>query len=130
MRDILQITPGHRGDVAGKEARSATGTAVLKLGVAAGYEHARRGGATDLRSGDRRSSAAASPRSCAVYLTGLRLREGWYAMPGAVGMWLWGQPLAGRGGSPLGRDRLSDCGLDLARGALLGDAPGVQLGEL
>jgi hypothetical protein len=34
-----------------------------------------------------------------VYLTGLRLREGWYAMPGAVGMWLWGQPLAGRGGS-------------------------------
>jgi hypothetical protein len=34
-----------------------------------------------------------------IYLTGLRLREGWYAMPGAVGLWLWGQPLAGHGGS-------------------------------
>ncbi len=34
-----------------------------------------------------------------VYLAGLRLREGWYAMPGAVGLWLWTQPLAGRGGS-------------------------------
>jgi len=35
-----------------------------------------------------------------IYWTGLRLREGWYAMPGAIGMWLWGQPLSkGRGGS-------------------------------
>jgi hypothetical protein len=35
-----------------------------------------------------------------VYWTGLRLREGWYAMPGAIGLWLWGQPLTrGRGGS-------------------------------
>jgi hypothetical protein len=35
-----------------------------------------------------------------IYWTGLRLREGWYAMPGAIGLWLWGQPLArGRGGS-------------------------------
>jgi hypothetical protein len=35
----------------------------------------------------------------AIYLAGLRLREGWYAMPGAVGLWLWGQPLEKRGGS-------------------------------
>jgi hypothetical protein len=35
----------------------------------------------------------------AIYVAGLRLREGWYAMPGAVGMWLWGQPLERRGGS-------------------------------
>jgi hypothetical protein len=35
-----------------------------------------------------------------IYWTGLRLREGWYAMPGAIGLWLWGQPLTrGRGGS-------------------------------
>lgn len=34
-----------------------------------------------------------------VYLAGLRLREGWYAMPGALGLWLWGEPLEGRGGS-------------------------------
>jgi heme-degrading monooxygenase HmoA len=34
-----------------------------------------------------------------VYLAGLRLREGWYAMPGAIGLWLWGQPLQRRGGS-------------------------------
>ena len=34
-----------------------------------------------------------------VYLTGWRLREGWYAMPGAVGLWLWGQPHTRRGGS-------------------------------
>lgn len=34
-----------------------------------------------------------------IYITGLRLREGWYAMPGAVGLWLWGQPLERRGGS-------------------------------
>jgi hypothetical protein len=35
----------------------------------------------------------------AIYLAGLRLREGWYAMPGAVGMSLWGDPLGLRGGS-------------------------------
>lgn len=35
-----------------------------------------------------------------IYWSGLRLREGWYAMPGAVGLWLWGRPLdRGRGGS-------------------------------
>ena len=34
-----------------------------------------------------------------IYLAGLRLREGWYAMPGAIGLWLWGQPLQRRGGS-------------------------------
>ncbi len=34
-----------------------------------------------------------------IALAGLRLREGWYAMPGAVGLWLWNEPLAGRGGS-------------------------------
>jgi hypothetical protein len=31
-----------------------------------------------------------------VYLTGLRLRLGWYAMPGAVGLWLWALPWARR----------------------------------
>lgn len=35
----------------------------------------------------------------AIYLAGLRLREGWYAMPGAVGMGLWADPLGLRGGS-------------------------------
>ena len=34
-----------------------------------------------------------------IYVAGLRLRAGWYAMPGAIGMWLWGQPLEHRGGS-------------------------------
>jgi heme-degrading monooxygenase HmoA len=35
-----------------------------------------------------------------IYLSGLRLREGWYAMPGAIGLWLWSEPLnKGRGGS-------------------------------
>lgn len=31
--------------------------------------------------------------------TGLRLRQGWYAMPGAVGLWLWSLPLQARTGS-------------------------------
>jgi hypothetical protein len=31
--------------------------------------------------------------------TGLRLRLGWFAMPGAVGLCLWSQPLAVRSGS-------------------------------
>jgi hypothetical protein len=35
----------------------------------------------------------------AVIWTGLRLRMGWYAMPGALGLWLWSLPLAARGGS-------------------------------
>jgi hypothetical protein len=44
------------------------------------------------------------PTACAIfpgiYWSGLRLREGWYAMPGAIGLWLWGRPLdRGRGGS-------------------------------
>lgn len=30
---------------------------------------------------------------------GMRMREGWYAMPGAVGLWLWSLPVAGRSGS-------------------------------
>jgi hypothetical protein len=34
-----------------------------------------------------------------VAVRGLRMRLGWYAMPGAVGMWLWMAPIAGRGGS-------------------------------
>jgi hypothetical protein len=34
-----------------------------------------------------------------VAVNGLRMRMGWYAMPGAVGMWLWMLPVAGRGGS-------------------------------
>jgi hypothetical protein len=34
-----------------------------------------------------------------VAANGLRMRMGWYAMSGAVGMWLWMLPTAGRGGS-------------------------------
>ena len=36
---------------------------------------------------------------CGVAVYGLRMRMGWYAMPGAVGMWLWMMPASGRGGS-------------------------------
>lgn len=35
----------------------------------------------------------------AVALKGLRMRMGWYAMPGAVGLWLWSVPTAGCSGS-------------------------------
>ena len=34
-----------------------------------------------------------------IVKTGLSLKSGWYAMEGAVGMWLWSQPLRGRSGS-------------------------------
>ena len=34
-----------------------------------------------------------------IAINGLRMRMGWYAVPGAVGMWLWMLPVAGRGGS-------------------------------
>ena len=34
-----------------------------------------------------------------VMASGLRLKLGWYAMPGAVGLWLWSLPLARRSGS-------------------------------
>jgi hypothetical protein len=34
-----------------------------------------------------------------VAVNGLRMRMGWYAMSGAVGMWLWMRPAAGCGGS-------------------------------
>jgi hypothetical protein len=34
-----------------------------------------------------------------VAANGLRMREGWYAMTGAVGMWLWARPTAGLSGS-------------------------------
>jgi hypothetical protein len=34
-----------------------------------------------------------------VWLRGLRMRLGWYAMPGAVGLWLWSLPTTTRGGS-------------------------------
>ena len=34
-----------------------------------------------------------------VALKGLRMRMGWYAMPGAVGLWLWSLPGRARGGS-------------------------------
>jgi len=34
-----------------------------------------------------------------VAANGLRMRMGWYAMSGAVGMWLWMLPISGRGGS-------------------------------
>jgi hypothetical protein len=34
-----------------------------------------------------------------VALKGLRMRLGWYAMPGALGLWLWSLPAAMRSGS-------------------------------
>ena len=34
-----------------------------------------------------------------VALKGLRMRMGWYAMPGAVGLWLWSLPTTPRSGS-------------------------------
>lgn len=34
-----------------------------------------------------------------IVSSGLRLRMGWYAMPGAVGLWLWLLPLRRRSGS-------------------------------
>ncbi|MFF4618858.1 hypothetical protein [Nonomuraea jabiensis] len=34
-----------------------------------------------------------------VYQAGLTLRRAWPDLPGAVGMWLWTQPLEGRCGS-------------------------------
>jgi hypothetical protein len=34
-----------------------------------------------------------------IAINGLRMRMGWYAMPGAVGMWLWMTPASGCGGS-------------------------------
>lgn len=34
-----------------------------------------------------------------VMAKGMRMRMGWYAMPGAIGLWLWALPAALRGGS-------------------------------
>lgn len=34
-----------------------------------------------------------------VGVNGLRMGSGWYAMPGAVGLWLWMLPATSRGGS-------------------------------
>ncbi|WP_210435571.1 hypothetical protein [Saccharopolyspora sp. ASAGF58] len=34
-----------------------------------------------------------------VARAGIRLRRGWYAMPGAVGLWLWVSPLEGKSGA-------------------------------
>jgi hypothetical protein len=34
-----------------------------------------------------------------VAVEGLRMRMGWYAMPGAIGLWLWSLPASARGGS-------------------------------
>jgi hypothetical protein len=34
-----------------------------------------------------------------VAVNGMRMRMGWYAMPGAVGLWLWSVPAAARSGS-------------------------------
>jgi hypothetical protein len=34
-----------------------------------------------------------------IAANGLRMRMGWYGMSGAVGMWLWVLPIAGRSGS-------------------------------
>ncbi|MFF1451026.1 hypothetical protein ACFVYF_23250 [Streptomyces sp. NPDC058274] len=38
-------------------------------------------------------------RSWSVALAGLRLRRTWPATPGAIGMWLWADPLRRRSGS-------------------------------
>lgn len=35
----------------------------------------------------------------AVAARGLRMRMGWYAMPGAIGLWLWSLPATARSGS-------------------------------
>jgi hypothetical protein len=35
----------------------------------------------------------------AVAVNGMRMRMGWYAMPGAVGLWLWSVPATARSGS-------------------------------
>ena len=34
-----------------------------------------------------------------VAVQGMRMRMGWYAMPGAVGLWLWSLPASSRSGS-------------------------------
>jgi hypothetical protein len=34
-----------------------------------------------------------------VAFRGLHMRMGWYAMPGAIGLWLWSLPASARGGS-------------------------------
>ncbi|MHB8696275.1 MAG: hypothetical protein ACYDHH_34105 [Solirubrobacteraceae bacterium] len=34
-----------------------------------------------------------------IWLTGLQLRMGWWAMPGAIGLWLWSVPTSAKGGS-------------------------------
>ncbi len=34
-----------------------------------------------------------------IAANGLRMRMGWYAMPGAVGLWLWSLPATARSGS-------------------------------
>jgi hypothetical protein len=34
-----------------------------------------------------------------VAVEGMRMRMGWYAMPGAVGLWLWSLPVNSRSGS-------------------------------
>jgi hypothetical protein len=34
-----------------------------------------------------------------IAVNGLRMRMGWYAMPGAVGLWLWSLPATSRSGS-------------------------------
>jgi hypothetical protein len=35
----------------------------------------------------------------AVWLAGLRLRQAWPHLPGAIGLWLWAQPMRRRGGA-------------------------------
>ncbi|GAA2271438.1 hypothetical protein GCM10010149_11410 [Nonomuraea roseoviolacea subsp. roseoviolacea] len=43
-----------------------------------------------------------------VYRAGLALRRSWPELPGAVGMWLWTEPLSGRCGSvSIWRDELA-----------------------
>jgi hypothetical protein len=47
---------------------------------------------TDFRAGTRRDLPG-------IYRAGLRLRDGWPQLAGAVGMWLWTAPRQGRSGS-------------------------------
>ena len=47
---------------------------------------------TDFRSDQRRELPG-------VALQGMRMRMGWYGMPGAIGLWLWSLPASSRSGS-------------------------------
>jgi hypothetical protein len=87
------VTTGHPdAEIARALIRGGRGWLSWREGPAAGHDGPVVVSLTDF-------TAARARDLPAIYLAGLRLREGWYAMPGAVGLWLWGQPLARRGGS-------------------------------